>query len=328
MRLYVLALFQLAMALKFFITVHQVDFGYRSTPMLSFDSNHFYLDCFLFFFQQVKDEFAGGIDKGWNNSSSQFEVDGEHFDYGSEKVIENQILERTERKPEVDEAFPDFSEDTFGRKYPILSPKHEYVPVVVSPGMSDKLTCTFKPSQLESNIRENERAADTSSSNTNAPKEASNSNIGLNRKQCRKYYECNICDKRFHFHSILKRHQTIHTGTKPFKCDICQKSFSRSDSLNIHQRVHTGEKPYKCDMCGKRFCDSGSLGKHQRVHTGKKLFKCDVCQKSFSCAYYLNTHQRLHTGEKPFECDVCKKCFSQSSNFYTHQKVHKRAFSI
>ncbi|XP_065574014.1 uncharacterized protein LOC136036019 isoform X3 [Artemia franciscana] len=159
MRLYVLALFQLAMALKFFITVHQVDFGYRSTPMLSFDSNHFYLDCFLFFFQQVKDEFAGGIDKGWNNSSSQFEVDGEHFDYGSEKVIENQILERTERKPEVDEAFPDFSEDTFGRKYPILSPKHEYVPVVVSPGMSDKLTCTFKPSQLESNIRENEMIA-------------------------------------------------------------------------------------------------------------------------------------------------------------------------
>jgi hypothetical protein len=39
-----------------------------------------------FFFQLVKDEFAVGIDKGWDNSSSQFEVDGEYFDNGSEKV--------------------------------------------------------------------------------------------------------------------------------------------------------------------------------------------------------------------------------------------------
>ena len=36
--------------------------------------------------QQVKDEFAMGIHEGGNDSSSQFEDDGEDFDYGSENV--------------------------------------------------------------------------------------------------------------------------------------------------------------------------------------------------------------------------------------------------
>jgi hypothetical protein len=57
---------------------------------------------------------------------------------------------------EVEEPFPDFSEDIFGRKYPFLSPKREDVLLVVSPDVSEQLNRNFKPSELESNIRENE----------------------------------------------------------------------------------------------------------------------------------------------------------------------------
>jgi uncharacterized Zn-finger protein len=84
---------------------------------------------------------------------------------------------------------------------------------------------------------------DTSSSNTNALTEASNSNIGLLRKKYRKDNECNMCNKRFLSHSALEIHQRVHTGKKPFKCGLCKKCFSQSSNLKLHQRVHTGEKP-------------------------------------------------------------------------------------
>ncbi|KAK2720368.1 hypothetical protein QYM36_004302, partial [Artemia franciscana] len=151
---------------------------------------------------QIKHEFAVDIDKGWNDSSSQFRNDGEHFDYASEKLIGNRIFEKRERMP--------------------------------NPGL--------KFSGL----------VDTSPNNTNTFMEASN---GLLRKICNKDYQCSICDKRFHFHSALQRHERIHTVKKPFKCDVCRKSISRADNLKKHQRLHTGEKPYECGLCKREFSD-------------------------------------------------------------------------
>ena len=43
----------------------------------------------------------------------------------------------------------------FGRKYPILSPKHEDFPLLVSPGVSGQLNGNVKRFELESNISEN-----------------------------------------------------------------------------------------------------------------------------------------------------------------------------
>ncbi|KAK2721364.1 zinc finger protein 3-like isoform X1 [Artemia franciscana] len=333
---------------------------------------------------QVKDEFAVGIDAGRNNSSCQFEDDGEHFDYGSEKLIGNRILERRERMQNTslnfsaaEETFPDFSED-------ILLPKHEDS-LVVSPGVLEQLKCNFKPSEFQSNILENgnfedalpshneevvnvpnlplfpkreavplgsfpgfsgscklqpymqesgatsfdcQGVADTSPNNTNTLMEASDSNIGLLRKACTKDYQCNICDKRFSFHSSLERHRGIHTGKKPFKCNVCRKSFSQMCNLNTHQRVHTGEKPYKCDVCEKSFSQSQNLNKHKLVHTGEKRFKCDVCKKCFTRSGSLNLHQRVHTGVKPFRCDLCKRSFTQLMHLNRHRILHtgKKSF--
>ncbi|XP_065556434.1 uncharacterized protein LOC136024835 isoform X5 [Artemia franciscana] len=113
---------------------------------------------------QVKDEFAVGVDTGVNSSSSRYGDDGEHFDYASEKLIENPILERTERMvnvsldfSEFEETFPDFSED-------ILSTKDEDVSLVVSPAVSEHLNANVKSSEFQSNILENETACDSLSS--------------------------------------------------------------------------------------------------------------------------------------------------------------------
>ncbi|KAK2720369.1 hypothetical protein QYM36_004302 [Artemia franciscana] len=58
---------------------------------------------------QIKHEFAVDIDKGWNDSSSQFRNDGEHFDYASEKLIGNRIFEKRERMPNPGLKFSDRS---------------------------------------------------------------------------------------------------------------------------------------------------------------------------------------------------------------------------
>lgn len=57
-------------------------------------------------------------------------------------------------------------------------------------------------------------------------------------------------------------------------CPTCGKSFSRKMLLKQHQRVHTGERPYQCPECGKSFADRSNMSLHARLHTGIKI----VCQ--------------------------------------------------
>ncbi|XP_065572866.1 zinc finger protein 28 homolog isoform X4 [Artemia franciscana] len=284
---------------------------------------------------QVKDEFAVGIDAGRNNSSCQFEDDGEHFDYGSEKLIGNRILERRERMQntslnfsDFEDALPSHNEEVVNVPNLPLFPKREAVPLGSFPGFSG--SCKLQPYMQESGATsfDCQGVADTSPNNTNTLMEASDSNIGLLRKACTKDYQCNICDKRFSFHSSLERHRGIHTGKKPFKCNVCRKSFSQMCNLNTHQRVHTGEKPYKCDVCEKSFSQSQNLNKHKLVHTGEKRFKCDVCKKCFTRSGSLNLHQRVHTGVKPFRCDLCKRSFTQLMHLNRHRILHtgKKSF--
>lgn len=57
-----------------------------------------------------------------------------------------------------------------------------------------------------------------------------------------KMYQCPEpgCNKAFKTPCRLRRHQTVHSGEKPFKCPFkgCTKAFSRKDNMVQHYRGH------------------------------------------------------------------------------------------
>ena len=52
-------------------------------------------------------------------------------------------------------------------------------------------------------------------------------------------HQCSMCDRSFVSPWKLKRHQTIHTGKKPFFCKLCTKAFAEKNKLENHfKAVH------------------------------------------------------------------------------------------
>ncbi|CAG9863784.1 unnamed protein product [Phyllotreta striolata] len=78
--------------------------------------------------------------------------------------------------------------------------------------------------------------------------------------------KCNICDKEFSSSSLMKKHQLIHTGQRPFLCTSCPKTFNCKYNLQVHERIHTGNKCHVCHVCDKGFLEKSYLNKHLKTH--------------------------------------------------------------
>lgn len=93
------------------------------------------------------------------------------------------------------------------------------------------------------------------------------------------------------------------TPSKVFVCAQanCNKAFTTKFSLQRHQSIHTGYKPFECQYCGKKFSLSQSMREHIYSHTKERPYICGIndCKHSFRHLSELSMHRRMHPEYKP-----------------------------
>lgn len=92
-------------------------------------------------------------------------------------------------------------------------------------------------------------------------------------------HQCKYCPKRFARADECKRHERIHTDTRPFACTYCPRRFTRKDHLRTHTRCHTKEKPYICPICNRGFARSDERIRHIKTHVKKNECTMEEARK-------------------------------------------------
>ncbi|KAG9468526.1 myc-associated zinc finger protein isoform X2 [Eleutherodactylus coqui] len=165
-------------------------------------------------------------------------------------------------------------------------------------------------------------------------------------------YICSLCSKEFKNGYNLRRHEAIHTGTKPARAQPAVKmpTMVPLSLLSVAGTLGTGtetlevptspstlplpgpsptakkvRKNHACEMCGKAFRDVYHLNRHKLSHSDEKPYSCHVCQQRFKRKDRMTYHVRSHDGtvHKPYICSHCGKGFSRPDHLNSHvRQVH------
>ena len=138
-----------------------------------------------------------------------------------------------------------------------------------------------------------------------------------------KKYKCNQCSYSAKTVNSLNLHRRrCHVDPKELKwyeCDICNKKFHLPSKLTVHYRAHTGEKPFACQNCGKTFACKYNKKEHERAVHGERI---EVKNPEGGTLVCMVKHRRAPrtTGRR---CDLCSIDFPSSTAVTEHmKKVH------
>ncbi|XP_056131114.1 zinc finger and BTB domain-containing protein 40 [Lampris incognitus] len=138
----------------------------------------------------------------------------------------------------------------------------------------------------------------------------------------KEFHKCPICHKVFTSATLLEKHKSKHTGSKPFSCDLCQKSYQQLSGLWYHNRTNHPEifasqtnrqlkTLVQCDVCFKFFPSTTSLGKHQETEHPDSVVSvvhCQYCAASFPSKEEMQDHissQHFSKEGSAFGCTIC-----------------------
>ncbi|CAH0746873.1 unnamed protein product [Bemisia tabaci] len=142
-----------------------------------------------------------------------------------------------------------------------------------------------------------------------------------------KQAQCKICRQVVNTKALKYHEMSKHSNKRPFQCSYCSEEskevgFMSFGLLKNHERLHTGQRPFKCDSCEKSFRSRKSLRQHKLKHSNLRNYECNFCTKRFKTKGTLKVHLKIHTGEKPYVCDLCGHSFIQKSDMMKHQRRH------
>ncbi|CAB3376200.1 Hypothetical predicted protein [Cloeon dipterum] len=144
------------------------------------------------------------------------------------------------------------------------------------------------------------------------------------------------CKSQFKTGSNLRRHQNIHSSTKPFTCNFCTHCCNLKSNLISHMRkVHLkADKRIRCKRCEPADCYRAAnfedlLQHNLKVHQEDLL----LCEKSDCQAYFfkksgLDEHiKKKHSTEKKpsLSCSLCKFVCSKESILAKHKATKHAA---
>ena len=113
-------------------------------------------------------------------------------------------------------------------------------------------------------------------------------NIGNNRR-----FKCGICGLK----AIMKKELNRHCAQshQEISCNVCRKKFRYHSSLIQHQIHHIHQKPmYKFSQCERGFYFLHQMRVHHSIHLKHHKYKCDLknCRKKLTWPYNLSQHKK------------------------------------
>ncbi|XP_053146105.1 zinc finger and SCAN domain-containing protein 12-like [Hemicordylus capensis] len=160
----------------------------------------------------------------------------------------------------------------------------------------------------------------------------------------RKRPECLECGKSFRDVSQVQRHQTVHTGEKPFSCLECGQGFTQKPALNRHLRKHLEGKHYTVINGEVQEDETNvSFAPAALQHRLSETSNIDVSE-TFLTGYIaedwsVRAHHVKHTprvdggpqsvkrnlsrrGQKNYWCFLCYKGFRDKADLVRHERIH------